>query len=365
MGRYWWNYARLYASPDGWRMVKQMMSDVPALRDRRHDMDRDLKYLLDKAHGQVGILPWLTYHGGTAVALGDLSSALPTYYTAYQKYLLQGIDEEDAKYMAQKDMRNAHGSGGLVDLAPLQRGGAWAKLMTVAWGFWDHNYNRLRSIGREARLLLTGREPQRLLGYNQQQQRKITALRRFLALMRIGWKAAIYLPIVGMFTHMLQTGFYSDEEQETTDALIEHLSAGTVEELLGLPPGARAMSYPVAELTAELIHDPNRLKPLRDPMADPLTQILSTGMKATWHGLEYALGMETRRLPLNEIVTLLGYLMSIPGAGQAGATSQYWADVYMGLQRADTTGEMIWGTAFGKSHPEEPIKLPRKRRLRR
>jgi len=46
------------------------------------------------------------------------------------------------------EVRAAHGSTGIPDLPAVMRGPDVLRLFTVAYGFFNHNYNRIRNIGR-------------------------------------------------------------------------------------------------------------------------------------------------------------------------------------------------------------------------
>jgi hypothetical protein len=357
MGRYSWNFLRLYGSPDGWRMLRDLNAKMPFLRDRMHDMDRDLGMMYDKMMGSNRYYDYMKFFGGWAVAMLDKASANPTALTAFQKALMAGMDEQDAIYVAGKAVRNAHGAAGLVDLAPIQRGNDWQRLVTIAYSFFNHNYNRLRMIGRQAaQLLLPGPPPR--LSITDQRVRERTTAREFIDWMRLAYKAAVYLPITGMLTHMVAKGIYKNEDEETSEALLRHMSAGTVEELLGPIPFARNVSYPAGELVSALYGD-EVSKKFFDPVQEPFTQVLSEMVKGIGEGFKLAFGHEARRLDVKDMILATHLLKSIPGAGQAGTTAQFWADVEYGLQKADTPGEIIRGTLFGKSHPEEPVQVPR------
>jgi hypothetical protein len=87
------------------------------------------------------------YYG---ISMLDMGSALPTWIGAYNKGLHEGMSEQDAVYSADKAVRNAHGGGGTKDLAAIQRGTEFQKLLTMFYSFWNHFYNRQRDIGRRA-----------------------------------------------------------------------------------------------------------------------------------------------------------------------------------------------------------------------
>jgi hypothetical protein len=50
-------------------------------------------------------------------------------------------------------VRNAHGGGGIKDLAAVQRGGEWFKLFTMFYTFWNHNVNRIADTAKRVKEL--------------------------------------------------------------------------------------------------------------------------------------------------------------------------------------------------------------------
>ena len=63
------------------------------------------------------------------------------------------MSEEDAVYFADKTVRNAHGGGGVKDLAQVQRGSEFFKLFTMFYTFWNHNINRIMDTGKRIKEL--------------------------------------------------------------------------------------------------------------------------------------------------------------------------------------------------------------------
>ena len=69
------------------------------------------------------------------------------------------MEHEDAVYFADKSVRNAHGGGGVKDLAAIQRGSEIQKLFTMYYSFWNHNINRVLYTGRMAANPDTWKDP--------------------------------------------------------------------------------------------------------------------------------------------------------------------------------------------------------------
>jgi hypothetical protein len=130
------------------------------MRNRMNEIDRDVRDALREMdlHSQgaavssaakgLDAVKRFAYFG---VAQLDMLSALPTWMGAYNKSLHEGMSEQDAIYAADKAVRNAHGAGGVKDLAAVQRSKSeFFKLTTMFYSFWNHFYNRQRDIARTA-----------------------------------------------------------------------------------------------------------------------------------------------------------------------------------------------------------------------
>ena len=83
------------------------------------------------------------------IATLDKLSAVPTWIAAHKQGLEKGFSEADAIAYGDKIVRNAHGSGGLPDLAPILRGPEYLKHFTMFMSYFNHNYNQVRDVGRE------------------------------------------------------------------------------------------------------------------------------------------------------------------------------------------------------------------------
>lgn len=79
----------------------------------------------------------------------DLASTGPTFMASYLRGITDvsrgglGMNHEDAVYAAEKSVRNAHGGGGIKDLAAAQRGNEFYKNFAMFYSFWNHNINRI------------------------------------------------------------------------------------------------------------------------------------------------------------------------------------------------------------------------------
>ena len=138
------------------------------MRHRSNEIERDVRdklreiqvALMDPATGSIEraklAIESRAYSG---IAMLDMASALPTWMGGYLKGLEKtekgglGMSEEDAVYFADKTVRNAHGGGGIKDLAQVQRGSEFFKLFTMFYTFWNHNINRIMDTGKRIKEL--------------------------------------------------------------------------------------------------------------------------------------------------------------------------------------------------------------------
>lgn len=119
------------------------------MKHRMNETDRDVRDGLRTLEGKTGTLAEARRFAYYGISMGDMASAMPTWLGAYSK-ALKGMSEEDAVYVADQSVRNAHGSGNVEDIAAIQRGNEFQKLATMFYSFWNHFYNRQRDIGRRA-----------------------------------------------------------------------------------------------------------------------------------------------------------------------------------------------------------------------
>jgi hypothetical protein len=66
------------------------------------------------------------------------------------------LSEADSIAYADRAVRNAHGGGGIKDMAQIQRDKGIISMATMFYSFWNHMYNRQRDLGKGFGALLTG-----------------------------------------------------------------------------------------------------------------------------------------------------------------------------------------------------------------
>lgn len=308
----------LYGNPLRSReRIQALFDESGELRNRMALQDRDIGAAMAKVQGKSGIWAWVIHHGGTATGLLDIMSAMPLYDAVKKDALANGKSLEDAIYIGEKAVRNAHGSHGAPDLSAIMRGNESQKLLTIAFGTFNHQYNRIRTAGR-----LFGESGRDLLAGD--------AIKAFSKFSRASMISFFY---VGLMGAVEQIGKNTPEDKKESWAGWAAKSVGA--QLLSTIPMVREV--------AGLIHygkatDSTPMGQIANTMAQTYRDYFNKNPEKVHNGLR------------NAILTG-GYLLGIPGTAQLGLTAQFLSDIEHHKQRADTPKEYLRGMAFGKSQP--------------
>lgn len=131
---------------ENWDFITSKSAEMK-YRMNAYDKDVTSKYnelLTDSAY--TTFQKQAQHFGHLGVSYLDLGSAAPTWLGAYRKALSQGMEDKDAVYVADKTVRNAHGAQGITDTAQIQRTTGVANLVNMFYGFFNHIYNRQRTM---------------------------------------------------------------------------------------------------------------------------------------------------------------------------------------------------------------------------
>lgn len=142
---------QIYRNPQNLKsMWSWAMEQSGELRNRGHNIDYDVGRVMDKATlGSGASLRERNMIWGTKlISTLDIMSAVPTWIAEYKSARMEGLTHEDAVYAGDQAVRQAHGSSALMDLPEIQRSPNF-KFMTMFYGYFNHNYNRLRQLGRD------------------------------------------------------------------------------------------------------------------------------------------------------------------------------------------------------------------------
>jgi hypothetical protein len=131
-------------SPEAWNFA---LDNSKELRSRMTTMDRDIRdnarRLASKQAGVLDAAQQFAFHG---IGYMDRLVTVATWHGAYDKALSEGMDHDDAVFVADKAVRQSQGSGAAKDMARIQRGTgktgeAW-KLMSMFYSFSSAFYQR-------------------------------------------------------------------------------------------------------------------------------------------------------------------------------------------------------------------------------
>lgn len=254
------------------------------------------------------------------IAMLDMASAMPTWMGAYLKGIEKaergglGLSEKDAAYFADKTVRNAHGGGGIKDMAAVQRGSEGFKMFTMFYTFWSHNINRIRHVGHQWADLPDDYAQARAAG----QMGKFTGDTGSL-LMRT------FMYTLGV--QMIHALFHPSDEDEKLPHKLARWSALS---LVGGIPGARDIG---AHVWGGKDYE-------MSPIAGVMRSFDMTGRDIT--------GDSNGEKWIKHSLTTAGYIMNLP-LGQVGATTQFLSDVWDGKQNPQDMADWWHGISSGKA----------------
>jgi len=158
--------SRFTRNPETTRtMATEALEQSGELRNRLHYLDDNVGYVLSKLRSTGGFVELLKeagqgnidlkqipaafsqarmkfIHAGMfLVATLDQASAIPTFIAARDAALRDGRTLQDAIYIADKAVRNAHGSAGLVDVSSAQRN-PYVKPLAMFYNYYNHIFNQ-------------------------------------------------------------------------------------------------------------------------------------------------------------------------------------------------------------------------------
>jgi hypothetical protein len=314
--------------PDAPAKIKDILSRSGELRSRWHGWDRDLNELAQRSLlGDVNPRERAALLMSYPIAGFDMASAIPIYTFAEKHFLEKGFSPEEASIKADVIVRNAHGSAGVADLPAVLKGPETLKAFTVAYNFFNHSYNRIRNIGREAvagtKSLSEGELGEAFGHYS-----------------KAAWLSLWYIFIIGVGEHFIT---HSGPDENKDESVGAWAAKGAAHQVVGTLPLGRDIGMPLLSL-------------LDGKRVEPTTPIGQFGRVMTDLGRDagkIASGEELSGNWWQHFARGVGYGAGIPGMGQVASTGQFLWDLDSGRQYADDTPSMIRGLALGKSHPHE------------
>jgi hypothetical protein len=280
------------------------------MRNRQRSLQKDFGFQLDKIINK-DIVDDATQlraihqtYSMAMVAYLDQLTATPVWKAAYDKALVaDGLEHADAVYVADKAVREAHGSASLVSRANIGRGEI-NKWLTIAYnGYWNHNYNKMREAGKE------------VAGYDDSLSngQRVAVGAAFMT-------AMIVAP--ALVHHAVRGDSTGNPGKDTAGALLSQF-AGTV---------------PVVNmLTYSLMHN-------HDPSISPIDEVLKSVVHV---GGDIVKGKGQKR-----DVRALGYLTGLPPTNQVIDTFSFMNDVMQQRQDPKTPSDWVRGIMTGKAQPK-------------
>lgn len=132
--------ASFIANPSRARKFTLQKSEMMA--DRMRTRFREVAEIQARAVGNVGsVKDKLQTVAYLPIIFMQMLVDIPTWLGAYNRALSDGNTDARAVAMADRTVIEAQGSGRLMDLSGVERGGAWSKLFTVFYTFFNTAYN--------------------------------------------------------------------------------------------------------------------------------------------------------------------------------------------------------------------------------
>lgn len=312
---------RFFANPaETFKQIDWALETFPELRNRQRAIGRDMQAQLanivskgfvdDVARMRSLNLAWSMKF----VAFLDQLTATPVAIAAYRKGIAEGLSHEEAVYAGEKAVRNAHGSASLVARANIGRG-ELNKWLTIAYnGYWNHNYNRLRSAARDVR------NPELEIS-----QRLMTGSAALTAL--------VIAPAI--VHHAIRGNQSSTPGQALADSLISQFG-GTV-------PIVNTLTYAA-------IHQTGRT-PSRDVHLSPADLVFEKAFEL-YHDTWAKTNGKKAELWLKHAVETPGYFVGLGGSSQIADTLQFNKDVMTGRVRPKSM--LDWARGELQIHPDRP-----------
>jgi Large polyvalent protein associated domain 22 len=332
--------AAQFATPERWRnAVDFVFERSPEMANRMNEMDRNVHEAIDDinrhsaefgtrtvAQKAVDGARKFAFYG---VSMLDMASAMPTWYAAYLKGMSHegqgglGMSEEAAIEYANRAVRNAHGGGGVKDLAAVQRDKGAMSLATMFYSFWNHMYNRQRDLMKG-----WGNLPESM--------KQGTGTRDFSKLLARSW----WYFVVPQLIHALikpSPDEGKDDSLGNAPGSLGHFLFHTAKEIgVGFVSGVPVLR----DLANAAVNG-------RDYAISPLEQAGKSLVLAATDAYKAATGQETSKHPVKNAAQAAGYTFGLP-TGQASSSAQFLWDVYNGDADPQSVKDWYDGLSHGR-----------------
>ena len=317
--------------------MNEVMSESLELPNRVRSLQKDFGYQLNKIVNKNIIddaaQARAIYHAYSMsmVSYLDLLTATPVWKAAKSKALAEGHENADAIYIADKAVREAHGSASLVSRANVGRGevGKWA---TIAYnGYWNHNYNKARefvNILREPSAEALEEGPQPGMGGDGGSE---TPPPRFTAGMKVALGAGFTTAML-VAPALVHHAVRGDESETTEGAILKMM----LSQFGGMVPLVNSLTYGI-------IHN-------KDPSVSPIDTVLRI-VKDAGVDISKIIQGEEPKSPWKHGAQAVGYLTGMGPTEQINASMSFMNDVLNGAQSPEGIGQWANGLMTGKAEP--------------
>ena len=317
--------------------MNEVMSESLELPNRVRSLQKDFGYQLNKIVNKNIIddaaQARAIYHAYSMsmVSYLDLLTATPVWKAAKSKALAEGHENADAIYIADKAVREAHGSASLVSRANVGRGevGKWS---TIAYnGYWNHNYNKARefaNILREPSAEALEEGPQPGMGGDGGSE---TPPPRFTAGMKVALGAGFTTAML-VAPALVHHAVRGDESETTEGAILKMM----LSQFGGMVPLVNSLTYGI-------IHN-------KDPSVSPIDTVLRI-IKDAGVDVSKIIQGEEPKSPWKHGAQAVGYLTGMGPTEQIIASMSFMNDVLNDDQSPEGIGQWANGLMTGKAEP--------------
>jgi hypothetical protein len=304
-----------------------VMENSDEVRHRMDTLDRDVRSELasmaatnpaTKAGRALLDARRFFFHG---IGYMDSVVVVPTWMAAYNKATVEGMDHDQARYAADKAVRQSQGSGAPKDMAAIQRGtgryGEAFKLMTMFYTYLSGLYQRERTLARD------------ISGADTRRQRNMPKL-----VSRTFW--LIIVP--PLLTELIRVAATGDGGPDDEEWWVQWTLRKTLANMMAPIPLARDVFEPAWNAAIE--------NKYFNPTITPLQRVLESVVNSAKDAGKVARGDETTKATKNTLETI-GYTTGLV-PGQVASSTQFLVDVGYGDQDPETVSEWLDGLSDGK-----------------
>jgi hypothetical protein len=147
--------AQFYGNPlKAKALTTEVLEKSTFMRNRMGTFDRDINDSIRRLKKEAGAVTTMQQWAFKHIGFLDMSISIPTWKAGYDKALSQGMSEADAIAQGDKAVRMSQSAGSAKDLARVQGGSEYLRLLTMFYSYFSSMYNMMRR-----RRNISGRDP--------------------------------------------------------------------------------------------------------------------------------------------------------------------------------------------------------------